>query len=167
MHEPLDLKALDHLERRMPRLQGHVWITQEYVDYIGDSLRPLLDLVENMGEALDRVREDDLPMRPLTIGLLVDALDDYRRAKGGEVMMIKMRELLDEVRRERVYQKETWGDDHDQGHELSDWMRFIDQRLHKLNKQDGILTPPRRRRYFVQIAALAIAAIEALEARDE
>jgi len=81
--------------------------------------------------------------------------------------MLKMRELLEEVAKERVWQKDRWGDEHDQGHELDDWMRFIDQRLHALHEQDGILTSTRRRLLFVKIAALAIAAVEALEARDD
>lgn len=55
MSEPLDLKALDHLERQMPRIQGHVWITQGYVDYIGDSLRPMLDLVQRLGKTLENM----------------------------------------------------------------------------------------------------------------
>ena len=77
-----------------------------------------------------------------------------------------MADILAQVRDERVWQKEKWGDEHDQGHELDDWLRFIDKRMHKLHDQDGILTSARRRVLFVKIAALAIAALEALEARD-
>lgn len=89
MHEPLDLKALDHLERKMPRIQGHVWITQGYVDYIGDSLRPLLDLVEKMGEALETMDTvDGFTSTAQCAGLLRGdwkelraAREVYRRAK--------------------------------------------------------------------------------------
>lgn len=80
--------------------------------------------------------------------------------------MTTMLELLDEVRHERRFQKEKWGDTHDEGHELDDWMRFIEQRMRRLHEEDGTAIPHRRRRYLVQIAALAIAAVEALEARD-
>ncbi len=89
IHEPLDLKVLDHLERRMPRFQGHVWITQGYVDYIGDRLRPLLDLVYKMGKGLEAVgdmqclqafRPDGTCYCPSCSQ--TEALDAYRRAKG-------------------------------------------------------------------------------------
>lgn len=76
-----------------------------------------------------------------------------------------MRELLKEVRNERLFQKHKWGDTHDEGHELDDWMRFIDERMRRLHEEDGMAIPHRRRRHLVQIAALAIAAVEALEAR--
>lgn len=80
--------------------------------------------------------------------------------------MTKMNELLEEVRRERVYQKEKWGDDHDLSHDTEDWLVLIDQRLRTLHDQQGEITPIRRRVLFVTIAALAIAATEALEARE-
>lgn len=81
-------------------------------------------------------------------------------------MATKMHELLEEVHRERAYQKEKWGDSHDLNHDTEDWLVFIDKRLRTLHNQQDSLTPIRRRVLFVTVAALAIAAIEALEAND-
>jgi len=50
----------------------------------------------------------------------------------------------------------------DQGHELEDWLGLIDQRLDKLHK-DEVLTAIRCRFLLIKVAALAAAAIEALE----
>lgn len=90
MHEPLDLKALDHLEKKMPRLGEHVWIIQEHVDYIGDSLRPMLDLIEKMGTALEAVGDMQCLQAFRPDGTCYcpacsqeEALEAYRRA-GGE-----------------------------------------------------------------------------------
>ena len=78
--------------------------------------------------------------------------------------MSKMLDLLSDVREERIWQKAHWGDEHDQDHEVTDWIAFIDQRLSTLNN-DGDLSKLRRRLLFVKIAALAVAAAEALEAK--
>lgn len=48
----LNLAELDKLERGIPYLQGHWCIKQEQVDYLSEQLRPLLNLVARMGEAL-------------------------------------------------------------------------------------------------------------------
>ena len=99
----LDLKELDRLEKRTLTGQvgftpGLFHLTLDELDFLGDSLRPLLDLVEKMGEALTNVL--DVPHEegcqyPLG-GLYVctrdcfqrawktarAVLEDYRRAKG-------------------------------------------------------------------------------------
>ena len=79
--------------------------------------------------------------------------------------MTRMHKIIDEVIEERLWQKEYWGDEHDQIHEADDWVRFIDQRLNVLH-DDIAIDSLRRRELFVHIAALAIAAIEAFELRD-
>lgn len=76
--------------------------------------------------------------------------------------MTKMSDILDEVGQERLWQMKHWGATHDQGHELEDWLSLIDRRLNKLHN-DEALTPIRRRLLLIKVAALAAAAIQALE----
>lgn len=78
-------------------------------------------------------------------------------------MMTKMRDILEEVAEERIWQTAHWGAAHDQNHTLEEWLGLIDQRLDKLHS-DEVLTPIRRRFLLIKVAALAAAAIEALEA---
>ena len=76
--------------------------------------------------------------------------------------MTKMRAILEEIAQERMWQTTHWGVAHDQNHELEDWLGLIDQRMDKLHS-DEVLTPIRRRFLLIKVAALAAAAIEALE----
>lgn len=76
--------------------------------------------------------------------------------------MTKMGVILEEIAQERAWQTKHWGAAHDQGHELEDWLGLIDQRLDKLHK-DEVLTAIRCRFLLIKVAALAAAAIEALE----
>lgn len=76
--------------------------------------------------------------------------------------MTKMRDILEEVAVERIWQTAHWGAAHDQNHELEDWLSLIYLRMEKLHS-DEVLTPIRRRLLLIKVAALAAAAIEALE----
>jgi hypothetical protein len=76
--------------------------------------------------------------------------------------MSKMGDILDEVRGERLWQIKHWGQAHDQCHMLVDWLGLIDRRMRKLHS-DEVLTPLRRRFLLIKIAAIAAAAVEALD----
>lgn len=76
--------------------------------------------------------------------------------------MTKLQDILQEVREERVWQIKHWGQAHDQNHSLEEWLSLIDRRMGKLHS-DEVLTPIRRRFLLIKVAALAAAAIEALE----
>ncbi len=79
--------------------------------------------------------------------------------------------VLDEVKAERLRQRSRWGAEHDQGHSWWDWQGFMRLRLRLVEpnqagpgeriREDGIVR--RRRRALIELAALAIAAIEANE----
>ena len=76
--------------------------------------------------------------------------------------MSKTGDILEEIHDERRWQNQHWGAAHDQGHDLNEWLVLIDQRMRKLH-HDEVLTPLRRRFLLIKIAALAAAAVEALE----
>ena len=70
-----------------------------------------------------------------------------------------------DVQDERLWQIKHWGPAHDQDHDLEDWLSLIDQRMLKLHG-DEVITPLRRRFLLIKIAALAAAAVEALDNED-
>lgn len=74
--------------------------------------------------------------------------------------MNKMRAVLEEVRHERQRQRSRWGAKHDSGHSWPDWKYLMGLRLTYVNPQ---VEPARRHRALIELAALAIAAIEAQE----
>ena len=87
---------------------------------------------------------------------------------------IKMREVLDEILQERSYQEKRWGIEHDTKHTAQDWLVILTVWLGKaasnvhpyafLDKQPN---PEQDRKGYrkrlVQVAAICLAAIEALE----
>lgn len=68
--------------------------------------------------------------------------------------------VVDEVRRERQQQRTRWGAQHDKNHSWWDWRGIMGERLSAVNPG---AEPRRRRRALIELAALAIAAIEANE----
>ena len=71
--------------------------------------------------------------------------------------------VLDEIKSEREHQDEIWGGpEHDDRHPLYKWFSFIGKRFWQLGK--GSL--PQTRRLFIEIAALAVAAIESLDRKS-
>lgn len=73
-------------------------------------------------------------------------------------------DIYDEIKAERVRQIMLWGGAaHDDEHDSSDWGLFIDRRATELQLQSH--SPKRERELYVHIAALAVAAIEALDRR--
>lgn len=73
--------------------------------------------------------------------------------------MTTTREVWDEVVAERERQDVKWGGPrHDDGHAVIDWADFISQRT-----ADIALCRTNERRAFVEIAALAVAAIESMD----
>lgn len=75
-----------------------------------------------------------------------------------------METVLKEVARERVRQELKWGGPaHDDTHSRADWIEFIDQRLAYPEKADQC---SEYRRDMIEIAALAIAAVESLDRKE-
>lgn len=69
--------------------------------------------------------------------------------------------VVDEVLAERVRQDAKWGGPaHDDTHVLSDWWGFIRERLDTLQYPLG---PADERRDLIEVAALAIAAVESMD----
>ncbi len=73
--------------------------------------------------------------------------------------MSKLEELLNEVNRERLHQNVLWGAEHDRNHSWPDWHHLMSLRLRLVEPARGI----ERRRALIELASLAIAAIEANE----
>ena len=67
--------------------------------------------------------------------------------------------VSDEVRAERQRQRSRWGAQHDRNHSWPDWHYLMSLRLRLVEPARGI----ERRRALIELAALAIAAIEANE----
>ncbi len=68
--------------------------------------------------------------------------------------------VSDEVRAERQRQRSQWGAAHDRNHSWWDWKGFMTLRLRLVEPQ---VQRKQRRRALIELAALAIAAIEANE----
>lgn len=70
-------------------------------------------------------------------------------------------DIYDEIRAEREKQDAEWGGpDHDATHGIQDWGKFIRGHLLRATEQ----TSKRRMRYqLVRVAALAVAAVEAMD----
>lgn len=73
-----------------------------------------------------------------------------------------MKRVLKTIAAERIRQDRQWGGaDHDDEHSTSD---FIDFMRGRLDVADGIMTKPKeKRRRLVQVAALAVAAVESMD----
>lgn len=69
--------------------------------------------------------------------------------------------VYDEIREERARQDEKWGGpEHDDEHSRDDWTCFIDD---KTTDAENTENDADYRRRLIQIAALAVAAIESLD----
>lgn len=67
----------------------------------------------------------------------------------------------DDIREERSRQDEKWGGpDHDDEHERDDWTYFIDDKMVYAEQAES---DAEYRRRMIQIAALAVAAVESLD----
>ena len=74
--------------------------------------------------------------------------------------------VSDEVRAERQRQRSRWGAKHDRNHSWWDWRGYMFLRLQLVQPNQGSPekeTAKRRRRALIELAALAIAAVEANE----
>ena len=69
--------------------------------------------------------------------------------------------VLGEVGDERARQQSRWGADHDQGHSWPEWRHLMGLRIALVGPQFNDEQVARRRRALIELAALAIAAIEA------
>lgn len=75
--------------------------------------------------------------------------------------------VLSEVADERQRQDEKWGGpEHDNGHAPADWMDFIDLKLDEAELAANQGNVREVRRVMVQIAALAVAGVQALDRRE-
>ena len=68
--------------------------------------------------------------------------------------------VAEEVRAERQSQRSRWGAQHDRNHSWWDWKGYMLLRLRLVEPQ---VQRKRRRRALIELAALAIATIEANE----
>ena len=78
--------------------------------------------------------------------------------------------VSDEVRAERQRQRSQWGAQNDSRHSWWDWQGLMRLRLRLVEPNQGSpekRTAKRRRRALIELAALAIAAVEANEGQDK
>jgi hypothetical protein len=68
--------------------------------------------------------------------------------------------VSDEVRHERQRQRSRWGAQHDRNHSWYDWRGYMGARVGEVYPSAD---PTKRRRALIELAALAIAAVEANE----
>ena len=72
-----------------------------------------------------------------------------------------MRDIFDEIVRERIAQDEKWGGSpHDDEHSLFDWVGFI---RHHANRAVGGRAKDDYRKQMIRVATLACAAIQAFD----
>ena len=73
--------------------------------------------------------------------------------------------VLEEITRERARQELKWGGpEHDDTHSRADWINLIDERLAYPEEADECAE---YRKDMIEIAALAIAAVESLDRKDK
>lgn len=69
--------------------------------------------------------------------------------------------VYDEIREERTYQDEKWGTEFDDKNTLNDWCTYI---VMYLGKAAYMGSPKEAQRsFFLKVAALAVAALEAFD----
>lgn len=89
-----------------------------------------------------------------------------------ETPMTPIRKVLEAIQAERVRQDAQWGGpEHDDTHNLFDWVDFIVAQAEKFGQQtlargEAYWATPDARQRLVKIAALAVAALESLERKD-
>ena len=72
-----------------------------------------------------------------------------------------------EVNAERTRQRVQWGDDHDQRHNAHDWIALITEHAGRaLEAHHRNAYSPAYRQQLIRVAALAVAAVEALDANN-
>lgn len=87
-----------------------------------------------------------------------------------EPELARMRTAIDEIIHERHYQNARWGTDHDCAHTMQDWISILTVWLGKAASQappytvaDDKSNRAAFRKRLVQLAAISVAAIEALD----
>lgn len=151
------LDEIAELERRLTEHRGRI---VGWVRYDGDEYHDFRYQTHDPGpeEVARWTREGFLPLYvgvQAPVGSASPAVAIVRRATA---------DVLGEVAIERVRQDEKWGGpDHDDEHDATDWCRYIEMRLHSSNAGH---TTGDSRRWFLEIAALAVAAIETIDRAD-
>lgn len=75
-----------------------------------------------------------------------------------------MEKILEEIRKERVRQDEKWGGpEHDDAHDIEEWIEFIQSYASWAKTNYKMNSPDKFRRRMVQVAALAVAAVESFD----
>lgn len=78
---------------------------------------------------------------------------------------VRTHRVLAEVEGERQYQNTKWGGaTHDDHHAPDDWLRFLDEHVGKARSAAPVGWPEYRQR-LLEVAALAVAAVETLDRR--
>lgn len=89
----------------------------------------------------------------------MDALDLCARLQevSGTLTLHAGSTALADTLAEREYQRERWGDDHDDTHDAEEWACWIGARVERLPARDD------QRAQLVRIAAMALAAAESMD----
>lgn len=87
--------------------------------------------------------------------------------KAGVARRAPQRTVLAQVREERRRQDKQWGGpSHDDAHVPSDWVSYVGEHLDRAKKsivQRVLADPDRYRQNMIEVAALAVAAVESLD----
>lgn len=75
----------------------------------------------------------------------------------------KMLDVVQEVIQERHRQNTTWGVAHDDQHDNITWGMLFEDRVHQMVSYPPPNSVSRDRRLLIEIAALAVAAVESID----
>ncbi|MHA2063141.1 MAG: hypothetical protein ACXABY_02050 [Candidatus Thorarchaeota archaeon] len=75
-----------------------------------------------------------------------------------------MEKILEDIRKEREYQVEKWGNDFDDKNTANDWVTYITMYASAGARMDA--SPEEFRTAMVKVATLAVAALEAIDRND-
>src|SRR5690349_17719884 len=82
-------------------------------------------------------------------------------ARGARAMSLER--ILSEIITERQCQDAMWGPDHDDAHSPADWAGILVRHLGLAMGDGASVDPERFRKQLVRVAAVAVAAVEAID----
>lgn len=105
---------------------------------------------EAIDAALHYARQDDRDVTSLGIACMLDEVHQHN--------------VYDDVVQEREYQDAKWGGpEHDDTHTSKEFLDFIDRKIRRANHEWFIQQDKEVRKKLIQIAALAVAAVESID----
>jgi hypothetical protein len=79
-------------------------------------------------------------------------------------MNFKLIDILNEITNERARQDDKWGGaEHDDQHTTTEFCGFIQDYAAWARRMDQMNSPDKARRRLIQVAALAVAAVESID----